>query len=94
LGSLRGAKCALSDQAKRNRVQIETRCPLLTRIMNHGFAPMLVLALWLPSPVGYAILLGFAVCMGTIWAVQTSGAGKYFGEAGYATVPCKVKYEN
>jgi hypothetical protein len=67
---------------------------MLTRIMKRGFVPMLLLALWWPSPVGYAILLGFAVCMGAVWAIQTSRAGKYFGEAGYATVPCKVKYEN
>ena len=67
---------------------------MLTRMMKRGFVPMLVLALWWPSPVGYYILLGFAVCMGAIWAVQASSAAKYFREAGYATVPRKVKYEN
>ena len=68
---------------------------MLTRMMKRGFIPMLLLALWWPSPVGYAILLGFAVCMGAIWAVQTSRVGEHFlGEAGYATVPYKVKYEN
>jgi hypothetical protein len=67
---------------------------MLTRIMKRGFVPMLLLALWWPSPVGYTILLGFAVCMGAIWALQSSRAGKYFGEAGYATVPREVKYEN
>jgi hypothetical protein len=67
---------------------------MLTRMMKRGFIPMLLLALWWPSPVGYYILLGFAVCMGVIWAVQASRTGKYFGEAGYATVPRKVKYEN
>ena len=55
---------------------------------------MLLLAVLWPSPVGYYILLGFAVCMGVIWAVQAGSAGKYFGEAGYATLPRKVKYEN
>lgn len=55
---------------------------------------MLLLALWWPSPVGYYILLGFAVCMGAIWAAQAGGAGKYFREAAYATVPRNVKYEN
>ena len=67
---------------------------MLTRMMKRGFIPMLVLALWWPSPGGYYILLGFAVCMGAIWAVQASRAGKYFREPGYATVPPKVKYEN
>lgn len=67
---------------------------MLTRMMKRGFIPMLLLALLWPSPVGYYILLGFAVCMGAIWAVQASSAGKYIREAGYATVPRKVKYEN
>ncbi len=67
---------------------------MLTRMMKRGFIPMLLLALWWPSPVGYYILLGFAVCMGAIWDVQASSAGKYFMEAGYVTVPRKVKYEN
>lgn len=66
---------------------------MLSKIMKWGFVPMSLLALWWPSPVGYAILLGFAVCM-AIWTIQTSRTGKYFGEAGYATVPCKVKNEN
>jgi hypothetical protein len=56
---------------------------------------MLLLAVLWPSPVGYYILLGFAVCMGVIWAVPAGSAGKkYFREAGYATVPSKVKYED
>jgi hypothetical protein len=74
-------------------MQVEKRCPMLTRMMKLVFIPMLVLALWWPSPVGY-VLLGFAVCMATIWAVQWSRTGKYFGEASYATVPRMVKYEN
>ena len=67
---------------------------MLARIMKRGFIPMLLLALWLPSPVGYTILLGIAVCMGAIWAVQTSRAGKYFGEVAYAKVPREEEYEN
>jgi len=55
---------------------------------------MLLLALWWPSPVGYYILLGFAVCVGGMWAVQGTRAGKHFGESGHATVPYKVKFEN
>ena len=68
---------------------------MLTRMMKRGFIPMLLLAVLWPSPLGYYILLGFAVCMGVIWAVPAGSAGKkYFREAGYATVPSKVKYEN
>ena len=67
---------------------------MLTRMMKWGFIPMLLLAVLWPSPVGYYILLGFAVCMGVVWAVPAGSAGKYFREAGYATVPRKVKYEN
>lgn len=66
---------------------------MLTRMMKQVFIPILVLAMWWPSPVGY-VLLGFAVCMATIWAVQWSRTDKYFGEASAAKVPCKVKYEN
>lgn len=67
---------------------------MLTKMIKQGFIPMLVLALWWPSPVGYYILLGFAVCLGAIWIVQASSAGTYFGDAGHAMVPSKVKYEN
>jgi hypothetical protein len=63
-------------------------------MIKRAFIPMLLLALWWPSPVGYYILLGFAVCMGAIWGIQAIRAGNYFGEAHYATVPRKVKYEN
>jgi hypothetical protein len=53
----------------------------------------LLLALLVPSFAGYLILLGFAV-WGAIWAVQASRSGTYLWQAGYATVPGKVKYEN
>ena len=56
---------------------------------------LLLLAVLWPSSPGYQILLGFAaVSAGAILAAQASRAGKYFGEAGYTMVPCKVKYEN
>ena len=70
---------------------------MLTRIMRRGFVPVLLLvllALLWPSSVGYLVLLGSAVCAGAIWGAHASRAGKYLGEAGYATVPRKVKYEN
>ena len=59
---------------------------MLTEMMKRCFIPMLLLALWWPSPVGHYILLGFAVCIGAIWAVQASGAGKYFREMSDTTL--------
>ena len=81
------------EEESRNKRE-ETKWAMLTNMMKRGFIPMLLLALWWPSPVGYYILLGFAVCMGAIWAVHASSADKYFREADYVRVPCKVKYEN
>ena len=58
-------------------------------------AALLLLALLWPASAGNQILLGFvAVCAGAILAAQASRAGKYFWEAGYTMVSCKVKYEN
>jgi len=67
---------------------------MLTKIMKRGFIPVLLLALLLPSPAGYLILVGFAACAWAIWGAQASRAGEYFWEAGYTTVSRKVKYEN
>jgi len=67
---------------------------MFTEMMKWVFIPVLLLALLWPSSAGYLILLGSAVCAGAIWGARVSRAGKYFGEAGYATVPHKVKYEN
>jgi hypothetical protein len=67
---------------------------MVTKMIKRVFIPMLVLALWWPSPVGYYILLGCAVCLGAIWIVQASGADKYLRDAGHAMVLSKVKYEN
>lgn len=70
-----------------------------TKIMWRGFIPvslLLLLALLLlwPSPPSNKILLGFAVCVGAMLGFQAGRAGKHSGQAGHATVPCKVKYEN
>jgi hypothetical protein len=62
--------------------------------MNWVSITVLLLALLWPSSAGYLILLGSAVCAGAVWGAQVTRAGKYFGEAGDATVPRKVKYEN
>lgn len=52
-----------------------------------------LLLLW-PSPPSDKILLGFAVCVGAMVGFQAGRAGKHSAEAGHATVPYKVKYEN
>ena len=67
---------------------------MLTKIMKRGFIPVLLLALLLPSPAGYLILVGFAACAGAIWGAQASRSDEYFWEAGHTTVSRKVKYEN
>jgi hypothetical protein len=70
---------------------------MLTRIMRRGFIPVLLLvllALLSPSPPGYKILLGFAVCVGAMLGFQAGRAAKHFWEAGHPTVPFRVKYEN
>jgi hypothetical protein len=70
---------------------------MLTNIMRRGFIPVFLLAplaLFWPSYAGYLILLGSAVCAGAIWGAPTRGAGKYFTEADYATVPHPMKYED
>ena len=71
---------------------------MLTKIMKWVSIDALLLALLLallwPSFAGHQALLGFAVCAGAIWAIQTSRTGKYFWEAGYTLRSHKVKYEN
>jgi hypothetical protein len=70
---------------------------MLTKMMNWSFIPMMLPVLWTllwPLPAGYLILLASAVCVGAILGFQTGRAEKHFWETGYATVPCKVKYEN
>lgn len=72
---------------------------MLTKIMRHGFISglfLVVLALLLlwPSPPSYKIQVGFAVCVGAMLGFQAGRAGKHAAEAGHATVPYKVKFEN
>ena len=91
------AQATRSHLAQRNLVQVETRCPMLTKILRQDFILVLLLvllALLWPSPPGYKIVLGFAVCVGAMLGFQAGRAGKHFWETGHATVPCKVKYEN
>jgi hypothetical protein len=70
---------------------------MLTKMMNWGFMPMLLLVLWAllwPLSAGYLILLASAVCVGAILGFQAGRVGEHFGEGGHAAVSCKVKYEN
>ena len=71
---------------------------MLTKIMKWVSIDTLLLALLLsllwPSFAGNQTLLGLAVCVGTIWAIQTGRTGKYFWDAGYTLRSHQVKYEN
>ena len=70
---------------------------MLTRMMNWGFIPMLLLVLWAllwPLSAGYLVLLASAVCVGTVLGFQAGRAEKHFWETGRAMVSCNVKYEN
>jgi hypothetical protein len=70
---------------------------MLTRIINWGFIPMLLLVLWAllwPLSAGYLILLASTVCVGAMLGFQAGRAEKHFWEIGRAVVSCKVKYEN
>ena len=70
---------------------------MLTKIVRQSSIPVLLLllsALLWPSSAGYFVLLGSAVCAAATLGFQAGRAGKNFGEAGHAGVPCKVKYEN
>jgi hypothetical protein len=67
---------------------------MLTKIMKWVSITVLLLALLWPMSAGHLILLGSAVCAGAMLGFQAGRAGKHFWEAGRATVPCKVKFEN
>ena len=70
---------------------------MLTRMMNWGFIPMLLLVLWAllwPLSAGYLMLLASAVCVGTVLGFQAGRVEKHFWKTGRAVVSCKVKYEN
>jgi hypothetical protein len=55
-----------------------------------GVAP---LALLWPTPAGYYVRLGVAVCVAAIWALQASRS-KYLRQVAHTTASPKVKYEN
>jgi hypothetical protein len=67
---------------------------MLMRIMKRVFLPVLLLVLLWPTPPGYYVRLGLAVCVAAIWALQASRIGKYLRQATYTTASPKVKYEN
>lgn len=64
------------------------------RIMKWGSIPVWLLLLLWPWPSGSEVHLAFAVCAGAMLGFQAGRAGKHSGEAGLATVPYKVKFEN
>ena len=68
---------------------------MLPKIMKWAFIAALLLAVLLPSSVGYPmLLLGFALCAGAILAAQASHSGKTFWAAAHTAVSSEVKYEN
>jgi hypothetical protein len=70
---------------------------MLTRMMNWGFIPMLLLVLWAllwPLSAGYLILLASAVCVGAMVGFYAGRAEEQFWGTRRAVVSCKVKYEN
>jgi len=68
---------------------------MLPKIMKWAFIAALLLAVLLPSSVGYPmLLLGFAFCAGTMLAAQASRSGKTFWAAAHTAVSSEVKYEN
>jgi hypothetical protein len=66
---------------------------MLTRIMKRVFMPVLLLALLWPTPAGYYVRLGVAVCVAAIWVLQASHS-KHLRRAAYTAASPKVKYEN
>ncbi len=65
-----------------------------TKILKWLAITALVLGATWPSPTGYYVLLGFGVCVATVWAVQASRTGKHLREAAYMMASPKVKFEN
>ena len=65
-----------------------------TKILKWLAITALVLAVTWPSPTGYYVLLGFGVCVATIWAIQAGHTGKHLREVAYTTASPRVKFEN
>ena len=65
-----------------------------TKMLKWLAITALVLAVTWPSPTGYYVLLGFAVCVATIWIVQANRTGRHFRETAYTTASTRVKFEN
>ena len=66
---------------------------MLTRLMKRVFMPVLLLALLWPTPAGYYVRLGLAVCVAIIWVLQARRS-TYLRKAAYMPASPKVKYEN
>ena len=66
---------------------------MLTRIMKRLFMPVLLLVLLWPTPAGYYVRLGLAVCVAVIWVLQARRS-KYARKVAYMPASPKVKYED
>jgi len=65
-----------------------------TKMLKWLAITALVLAATWPSTTGYYVLLGFGICVVTVWALQASRTGKHLREAAYMTASPTVKFEN
>jgi len=66
---------------------------MLTTILKWIFMLVLLLVLLWPTPAGYYVRLGLAVCVAAIWVLQARRS-KYLRKAAYMPASPKVKYEN
>ncbi|MGD0126777.1 MAG: hypothetical protein ABSF46_15550 [Terriglobia bacterium] len=66
---------------------------MLTRLITRVYMPVLLVVLLWPTPGGYYVRLGLAVCVAVIWVLQTRQT-KYPPKAAYVPASPKVKYED
>ena len=66
---------------------------MLTRLITRVYMPVLLVVLLWPTPGGYYVRLGLAVCVAASWLVQARRS-KYLRKVAYVPVYSKVKYEN
>jgi len=66
---------------------------MLTRLIKRFYMPVLLVVLLWPTPGGYYVRLGLAVCVAVIWVLQTRRT-KYPQKALSRPATAKVKYED
>jgi hypothetical protein len=66
---------------------------MLTRLIKRFYMPVLLVVLLWPTPGGYYVRAGLAVCVAVIWVLQTRRT-KYPRKAACMPAIAKVKYED